>query len=50
MQWKRAREEERNREELQSIEKIIFKMSINTYLPIIALNVNAPTERHGIAE
>lgn len=39
-QWKRAREEERNTEELQNSQKTMNKMAIGTYLSIITLNIN----------
>ena len=51
-QRKRAREEERNGEELQKL-TAINKMEISTYLSIITLNVNglnSPFKRHKGAE
>ena len=52
-QVKRAKEEQRNKKELQNTQNTINKMATSTYLSIITLNVsrlNAPFKRHKVAE
>ena len=50
---KRAKEEKRNKKELQNNQKTVNKIAVGTYPSITALNVNglnAPIKRHRVVE